>query len=440
MTAPLSKSASLWVLFVAFAGLVCAGVQLGLMPLAALSVAKSLLGDAFTPGLAGDWFARYTAAMMLGGAFGGIALGALGDRIGRARATGVCVLLYSLAGGAGAFVTSQEQLLALRFLAGFGVGGMWPNGVALVAESWANASRPMVAGIAGTGLNVGIFCVSQLGRAKQVTPESWRWLLELSGTSVLLGLVALFLVPESPKWLAARRSSRGNETPSNRERKDTDGGWVKVSLVTSTATRSPLSELFRPPLLRRTLIGIALGAIPLIGAWAASKWMIPWADAVGGTAHSGLKANTQQWWALGAILGSFFGAHLANLLGRRVTYFLISLGSVTLTCGIFGLLKPLDVAFLPLVFAQGFVSTLFFGWLPLYLPELFPTRVRATGAGIAYNSGRFISSVGIFAAGAFMAWSGGDYARVGVVTGLIYALGMVVVWWAPDTGGKPLED
>ncbi|HEY6166530.1 MAG TPA: MFS transporter [Verrucomicrobiae bacterium] len=414
--ASLSHAARLWVLFVAFAGLVFAGVQLGLMPLAALSVAKSLLGDAFTPGLAGDWFARYTAAMMLGGAFGGIALGALGDRIGRAQATAVCVLVYSLAGGAGAFVTSQEQLLVLRFLAGFGVGGMWPNGVALVAESWSNASRPMVAGIAGTGLNVGIFCVSQLGRAKQVTPDAWRWLLELSGASVLLGVVAPFFVPESPKWLAARAAGR------------------------ATKAAAPTRELFRPPLLRRTLIGIALGAIPLIGAWAASKWMIPWADAVGGTVHPGLKASTQQWWALGAILGSFFGAHLANLLGRRVTYFLISLGSVTLTCGIFGLLKPLDAAFLPLVFAQGFVSTLFFGWLPLYLPELFPTRVRATGAGIAYNFGRFASAAGIFAAGAFMAWSGGDYARVGIVTGLIYALGMVVVWWAPDTGGKPLED
>jgi MFS transporter, SHS family, sialic acid transporter len=277
-------------------------------------------------------------------------------------------------------------------------------------------SRPMVAGIAGTGLNVGIFCVSQLGRAKQVTPDSWRWLLELSGASVLLAVVALLLVPESPKWLPSRAAGR------------------------LTKAVAPTRELFRPPLLRRTLIGIALGAIPLIGAWAASKWMIPWADAVGGATHPGLKANTQQWWAIGAILGSFFGAQLANLLGRRVTYFLISLGSTVLTCGIFGWLKPLDAAFLPLVFVQGFVSTLFFGWLPLYLPELFPTRVRATGAGIAYNFGRFASAAGIFAAGAFMSWSGGDYARVGVVTGLIYAVGMIVVWWAPDTGGKPLED
>src|SRR5258706_6564485 len=84
----------LFVLLIAFAGLVGAGFQLGLMPLAALSVSRDLLGDTFEHGLAGDWFARYTAAMMLGAAFGGIFLGSLGDKIGRARATGVCVLCY----------------------------------------------------------------------------------------------------------------------------------------------------------------------------------------------------------------------------------------------------------------------------------------------------------------------------------------------------------
>ena len=411
--APLSKSAAVAVLAAAFAGLVCAGVQLGLMPLASLSVSRHLLGASFSDGLAGQWFARYTAALMLGAAFGGIALGALGDRVGRARAMGVCVLVYSLAGGAGAFVATQEQLLVLRFVAGFGVGGMWPNGVALVAECWPNASRPMVAGVAGTGLNVGILLVSQLGRCWQVTADSWRWLFQLGALPVVLGLAALVVVPESPRWLAARGAAKS-------------GGRTR--------------ELFRPPLLRLTLIGIALGAIPLIGAWGASKWMIPWADKIAGAAQPGYKAATQGWWAVGAILGSFFGSQLANLLGRRVTYFLISLGSVLLTCGIFLWLRPLQPAFLPMVFAQGFVSTLFFGWLPLYLPELFPTRVRAAGSGVAYNFGRFISAGGVLGAGAVMAWSGGDYARVGVITGLVYALGMVVVWWAPDTTGRTLDD
>jgi MFS family permease len=403
------------VLLIAFTGLVGAGFQLGLMPLAALSISRDLLGPAFNHGLAGDWFGRYTAAMMLGAAFGGIFLGSLGDKVGRARTTGVCVLCYSLFGAAGAFVKSQEQLLVLRFLAGLGVGGMWPNGVALVSECWSSATRPMVAGVIGTGLNIGILCVSQLGRMRAVSAESWRWLVEIGAVSAIIGVVALFALPESPRWLATRDAQKTNPA-------------------------APLRELFSPGLIRLTIVGILLGAIPLIGAWGASKWMIPWADKIGGTTQAGYKAATQGWWAVGAILGSFFGSHLAHLLGRRVAYFAISLGSVLLTCGIFLFSQPLQPLFLPLVFAQGLVSTLFFGWLPLCLPELFPTRVRATGTGIAYNSGRFASAAGVLGAGALMAWSGGDYARVGVISGLVYALGMIVIWWAPDTSKRGLVE
>jgi MFS transporter, SHS family, sialic acid transporter len=412
----LSRPARLWVLTVTFAGLVFAGFQLGLMALASLSVSRDLLGPAYNDAVAGEWFARYTAAIMLGAAFGGIFLGSLGDRIGRTRAMAVSILCYSFFGGAGAFVTSQEQLLVLRFLTGLGVGGMWPNGVALVSECWAEVSRTMAAAIMGTAINVGILIVSQIGRMHQVTPTSWRWLMEVGGITVLLGVVALLLVPESPKWRASCLDGQNKRC------------------------RTPLRELFRPPLLRLTMIGIALGAIPLIGAWASSKWMIPWADKIGGISHPGYKATTQGYWATGAILGSFFGAHLANLLGRRVTYFLISLGSAVLTCGIFLFLRPLQAAFLPAVFLQGFVATLFFGWLPLYLPELFPTHVRATGTGIAYNTGRFASAAGILLAGHLMIWSGGNYAKVGVITGLVYALGMIVVWWAPDTTQKQLKE
>ena len=403
------------ILFVAFSGLVGAGFQLGLMPLASLSISRDLLGEAYAPGLAGDWFARFTAAIMLGGAIGGIFLGSLGDRIGRARTTGISILILSLAGAAGAFVKTQEQLLVLRFLAGVGVGGMWPNGVALVSECWTSATRPMVAGIIGTGMNIGILCVSQLGRMRTVTADSWRWLVELGAVFAVIGLAAVTILPESPRWLA----TRGSRT---------------------TKTEVPLRELLRPPLLRITIIGILLGSIPLIGAWAASKWMIPWADVIGGTERAGYKATTQGWWAVGAIIGSFFGSHVASLIGRRLAYFLISLGSVTLPCGIFLFSRPLDPLFLPLVFAQGFVTTLFFGWLPLSLPELFPTRVRATGTWLAYNTGRFASAAGVLGAGFLMAWSGGDYAKVGVITGLVYAFGMIVIWWAPDTTNKSLDD
>ncbi len=414
--APLSAAGRWSVLATAFAGLVFSGVQLGLMPVAALSVSRDLLAPAFTEAEGGLWFGYYTAAIMLGAAVGGMALGSLGDRVGRARAMGVSILCYSLFAGAGAYVTSQEQLLALRFLVGLGVGGMWPNGVALVSECWPGASRPMVAGVLGAAINVGILGLSQLCRLWPVTPDSWQWLFEWSAAPAALGLLALAFVPESPRWAQAR-AVRGRASAAGN-----------------------LRELFRPACVRRTLVGIALGAIALVGAWASSKWMIPWADQVGGTARPGYKAVTQGYWAVGAVLGSFFGAPLASLLGRRAMYFLVSLGSAALTCGIFVFTAPLRAEFLPLAFVQGFVTTLYFGWLPLYLPELFPTHLRATGSGVAFNVGRVLTAAGVLVAGTLTAWFLGDYAKAGAITGLVYALGMVVIWWAPETSEKGLEE
>ncbi|MBI4659928.1 MAG: MFS transporter [Verrucomicrobia bacterium] len=404
------------VIAAAFLGWLFSGVQLGLMPLASLSVSRNLMGSEFSDAIAGDWFARYTASLMFGAAIGGIIFGQLGDRIGRSKGLAWSVLCYSVFGGLGYMVSSQEQLLVLRFMVGLGIGGVWPNGVALIAEFWPDVSRPTLAGIFGMSANLGVFVMSQLGSFKQVTPDSWRWLMLAGATPLIVGLGTMVIVPESPKWLAARNTGEG------------------------TKRATPMRECFRPPLLRLTLIGICLGAVPLIGAWGASKWMIPWADKVGGAAGlHGYKATTQAYWAVGAVLGSLLGAHIANLLGRRLTYFLISLAATLMTCGIFVFMKPLQPAFLPAIFAQGFIATIFFGWLPLYLPELFPTSVRATGTGVTYNFGRFATAAGVLAAGALMHLFNGDYSRVGTVTSLVYAFGMIVICFAPDTTGKKLE-
>lgn len=426
MTASLSKSSRYVVLFAAIGGLLFDGVELGLMPVASLSVTKSLLGDAYTPALGGDWFARFTAALMLGAAVGGIFLGNLGDRIGRTRALGISILFYSVFAGLGAFVKTQEQMLVLRFLVGLGVGGVWPNAVALAAECWPDKSRPVIAGLMGAALNGGILMLSQIARASHITPESWRWVFQLAAAPAVLGVLALTVIPESPLWLAAR-SARGRPGEAGNR-----GG--KAAEVPRA-----LRELFRPPLLHRTMIGILLGSIPMVGAWAASKWMIPWADKIGGASEAGYKAVTQGWWAVGAVLGSFFGAQIARWLGRRRSYAIISAATTAFTSLMFLGTAPLQASFLPIVFAQGFVATLFFGWLPLYLPELFPTRVRAAGSGIAYNVGRFATALGVLMAGALFAAMGGSYPKVGATCGLIYLLGAIVIWWAPDTTDRKLD-
>lgn len=416
--------------FAAIGGLVFDGVELGLMPVASLSVSQSLLGAAYTPTLGGDWFAWFTAALMLGAAVGGIYLGSLGDRIGRTRALGVSILFYSVFAGLGALVRTQEQMLVLRFIVGLGVGGVWPNAVSLAAECWPDKSRPLVAGLMGAALNGGILMLSQIARTWHITPESWRWIFQIAAVPAMLGLLVLFALPESPLWLASH----------SRRREEADRASVKASASLRRRLPSPIRELFRPPLLRLTLIGILLGSIPMVGAWAASKWMIPWADKIGGATQPGYKAITQGWWAFGAVLGSFFGAQIAAWLGRRRAYGIISAGATALTLLMFLGTAPLRASFLPIVFAQGFVATLFFGWLPLYLPELFPTHVRAAGSGIAYNVGRFATAVGVFFAGVLFAAVGGSYSRVGSLCGLIYVLGLVVIWWAPDTSNKKLQE
>jgi hypothetical protein len=134
------------------------------------------------------------------------------------------------------------------------------------------------------------------------------------------------------------------------------------------------------------------------------------------------------------------GAQLASWLGRRRSYLLISLSATLLTIAMFQFTAPLQASFHPIVFAQGLVSTLFFGWLAVYLPELFPTQVRATGSGLAFNSGRFATAAGVLLAGWLFTALSGDYPLVGTIGSLIYGLGMIAIWFAPDTSRKTLHE
>jgi MFS family permease len=92
------------------------------------------------------------------------------------------------------------------------------------------------------------------------------------------------------------------------------------------------------------------------------------------------------------------------------------------------------------VFLVGAVTAAFYGWLPLYLPELFPTRVRATGQGLSFNFGRILAAIGAMATGQLVAVFNNDYARAGATISLVYIAGLILIWFAPETKGKPLPD
>jgi hypothetical protein len=236
----------------------------------------------------------------------------------------------------------------------------------------------------------------------------------------VLGVFVLIFVPESPRWKATRKLSSGNANDSE----------LKPSI-------------FRRPLLGITLVGIVLATVPLIGGWGSANWMIPWAEKVGEQStppNPYLKAEIGAARALTGMIGSLLGGWVAHMLGRRLSFCLVSLAALFCAQWAFWLLVPTDSTFLIWVGALGFFSGIYFGWLPLFLPELFPTQVRSTGAGVSFNFGRILTAVTIFATGAITTYFGGDYARIGRVTSLIFLIGALAIWLAPDTTKWQLED
>jgi MFS family permease len=171
--------------------------------------------------------------------------------------------------------------------------------------------------------------------------------------------------------------------------------------------------------------------------------MIPWADEAGEQADPPdphLKARVGQARAFTGTIGSLLGGWIASFFGRRCSYFVVSLAALLIAQYAFWFTVPTDGSFLWLVAALGFFSGIYFGWLPLFLPELFPTKARSTGAGVSFNFGRILTAVTIFATGALIDLFAGDYAAIGRVTSLIFAAGMIVILLAPDTSKTQLDD
>lgn len=409
-----------WLILVtAFLGWMFAGVQMSITALAMRSAAIDLLNSP-AEALVGRWFSWYVCAFLLGAAVGGWAFGYLGDRFGRAKAMGLSILCLSVLSGIACFAQGPIELLLLRFLTCMGIGGMWPNGVAIVSEAWSDLSRPILAGILGTAANVGILLMAAVATVFEITPQSWRWVMLVGALPIPLGIFVLVRVPESVRWLERRKGT-----------------------CVATAQSKMTYKVFLPPLRRLTLLGIALGTVPLIGGWGSSNWMIPWAGEAGGAADPPdphLKAWVQFARSLTGMIGSLLGGLIASQLGRRRTYFLMSIGALFTSQYMFWLLTPVDGSFLIWASALGFFSGVYFGWLPLFLPEIFPTSVRSTGTGVSFNFGRILSAVTVLMAGWLIASFDGDYARIGRVTSLIYAAGMVVICFAPDNSNQRLQD
>jgi MFS family permease len=403
------------VLAAAFLGWMFDGLEMGIFPLIArpaLQQMQTTQGLAVSDAFVGQWMGYVTAAFLVGAALGGVLFGWLGDKIGRVRAMSLSIFCYSVFTGLVYFASEPWHLAASRFIAALGMGGEWSLGVALVMEVWPEKHRPLMAGVIGAAANVGFALIAVVGMFFKVTVDSWRWVALIGAAPAILTLLVTTFVPESEKWQHAVKSS--------------------------TTPNRPLAEILRPPLLRFTIIAALLSSVALIGTWGSVQWLPLWADKMAGTADPTAKAYTQAASAIGAIVGCLAGAWIGGFFSRRTMYFMLCLGSLV-TCGwLFRGFETYDAAFLFMTFLVGGLTATFYGWLPLYLPELFPTRVRATGQGLSFNAGRILAAVGALYGGQLVQSFDGSYAKAGAIITLVYILGMVLIWFAPETKGKPL--
>ncbi len=407
---PLKKSQWI-VLLAAGLGWLFDGYEIGLFPVLARPALSQILGGAGDAEI-GSWMGIITAFFLIGAALGGAVFGFLGDRIGRVKAMALSILVYSLVTGFGYFAQTPMDLAIIRGVSALGMGGQWALGVALVMESWPERWRPLLAGMMGAAANVGFLMVGATARLHPVTPESWRWMMVVAALPALIAVFVVSLVPESEKWKASVKTTASNG----------------------------LRLLFGPQLRGRMILGIAFASISLIGTWGAVQWLPLWADQLVSGSNPAAKANTQMIQAFGAIVGSLVAPLIGARLGRRPAFFLMCLASLVVCAVMFRTVNAYGSQFLVAAFLSSAVTASFYGWFPLYFPELFPTSIRATAQGICYNSGRVFAAVGALTQGKLVAYFGGSYANAGAVITLIYLLGMGLIWLAPETKGKPLPE
>jgi MFS family permease len=407
-----TRSTGQWmVLLAAFLGWMFDGLEQGIMPLVGRPALQDLLHTESDQQI-GMWMGMITALFLLGAAGGGLVFGWLGDRFGRVRAMTLSILAYSFFTGCSYFVRQPWELGSLRFLAALGMGGEWSLGVALVMECWPEKHRPLLSAAIGAAANIGFGLMGAIGSLFAVTRESWRWVMLAGAAPALLTLFIIGYVPESETW---RKAVQGVKS-------------------------RPFHEIFSTRLRKTTFLAIAFASIVLIGTWGSVQWLPAWADQLTQGQDHHAKGFTQLLVALGAVVGCFIGPLLGDRIGRRPAYFLLCLGSLLACAGLFRGVSQYGGLFLGMAFIIGATTASFYGWLPLYLPELFPTRVRATGQGLCYNAGRIFAAVGALEMGRLLGFYKGSYARAGATLTLVYGLGLILIWLAPETKGKPLPE
>jgi MFS family permease len=375
------------------------------------------------------------ALTLLGWGVGGLIGGILADYLGRKRTMLLAILAYSIMTGLSAFAWDWMSFAILRFLVGVAIGSEWVTGASIVSEMWPDRARGKGVGLMQCGLGIGFFLASFVWTfMSSMGPNAWRYMFLLGVLPALLTLWARRAIPESRIWEQVNDQRR---TATERKKSGAELQKHEQSLA-----RFTLVDLFHEPEVRRRIIfAFLMSLATTFGFWGISTWVPPYIASV--AAKAGLPGP--QWAGFagmayngGAVVGYVALGFLADALGRKPTTILYFACSLIMVPVVF--LWTHDLTMLLIVAAVlGAVASGQYTWMAVWLPELFPTRMRATAAGFVFNTPRFIAWTGPLISGTLIAYFGG-FSQAAMAIGSIYILGIIAAPFLPETKGKPLPE
>lgn len=409
------------------------------------------------------WASRATSIFLVGWATGGLVFGMFGDRLGRVRTLTLTILLYSVFTGLSAVSQGPWDYCAYRFLTGLGVGGVFAAAVALLAETMPSNARPYTLGLmqalsaignctaAGLFITLGLLELNgHLSVLKEYHLSAWRVLFLIGIVPAVLVIFIQRRLKEPASWVAAKAAADAGTGRKLGSYGDLfGGGWVT----------------------KHAALGMMLAFVGVVGLWGIGFFAVDLtqriftktfeaeaaAQGLTGKSAADYIAGQRIIWAgvtslainVGAFCGMATFSWLAEQIGRRPAFALTFLAAAASVATVFTQMDDrFDVIWMNIL--MGVCLLALFGGYAIYLPELFPTRLRATGTSFCYNVGRFIAASGPLALGylttsVFAGTATPDAPEMpsryaGLAMCSIFALGLLVLPLLPETKGKPLPE
>jgi MFS family permease len=390
------------------------------------------LGTAAAQSATLRWTGILTSLLLIGWAVGGIFFGRVADRLGRTRTLLLTMLMYAIGTAACAFAPNMASLVAFRIIASLGIGGEWAAGAAMVAEVVPEKRRVEAGALLYTAAPLGLFLATFVTFQVQgvyfaASPEvAWRYVFLFGLLPAAVAFFVRLFIKEPERWQKAA----------------------------SRAAPPRLADLFTTQYRAITISGLLMAVVALITWWSCNAFIPVVAAGLASEAAAGLprveatalveswKQTAGNWFNIGGLIGTLLTVPASKLLGRRtmfIAYFLLS-GFAVLAA--FGLpLEPRTRLYM--YFPIGLTVFGVFGAFTYYLPELYPTRLRGTGAGFCYNAGRLIAAAGPFIVGSIAARGPGALGsalQVLFYVGFVPLAGLLVMPWVMETKDRPLAD